>query len=65
VLIVQVVYIDAIKNTIDMRISDEELERRRKEWTPREPKVKQVRLSSRSCLSRAPCTSACTLQSIC
>lgn len=47
-LVVQVVYIDAIKNTIDMRISDEELERRRKEWTPREPKVKQVRLSSRS-----------------
>lgn len=26
-----------------MRISDEELERRRKEWKPREPKVKQVR----------------------
>ncbi|GAA5964511.1 hypothetical protein JCM21900_000624 [Sporobolomyces salmonicolor] len=36
-----VVYIDAVKNTIDMRISDEELERRRKEWKPREPKVKQ------------------------
>ncbi|GAA5912908.1 hypothetical protein JCM8208_002078 [Rhodotorula glutinis] len=36
-----VVYIDAIKNTIDMRISDEELERRRSEWKPREPKVKQ------------------------
>ncbi|GAA5880875.1 hypothetical protein JCM16303_005156 [Sporobolomyces ruberrimus] len=36
-----VIYIDAVKNTIDMRVSDEELERRRKEWTPREPKVKQ------------------------
>ncbi|GAA5839660.1 hypothetical protein JCM5353_003333 [Sporobolomyces roseus] len=36
-----VIYIDAVKNTIDMRVSDEELERRRKEWKPREPKVKQ------------------------
>ncbi|GAA6007801.1 dihydroxy-acid dehydratase ILV3 [Rhodotorula paludigena] len=34
------VYIDAVKNTIDMRVSDEELERRRKAWVPREPKVK-------------------------
>ncbi|GAA5952054.1 hypothetical protein JCM10213_005350 [Rhodosporidiobolus nylandii] len=34
------VYIDAVKNTIDMRVSDEELARRRAEWKPREPKVK-------------------------
>lgn len=45
---VQVIYIDAVKNTIDMRVSDEELERRRKEWKPREPKVKQVKHSLRS-----------------
>lgn len=42
----QAVYIDAVKNTIDMRVSDEELERRRKAWVPREPKVKHVRLLS-------------------
>ncbi|GAA5942706.1 dihydroxy-acid dehydratase ILV3 [Sporobolomyces koalae] len=35
-----VIYIDAVKNTIDMRVSEEELERRRKAWVPREPKVK-------------------------
>ncbi|GAA6009102.1 hypothetical protein JCM11491_005749 [Sporobolomyces phaffii] len=36
-----IINIDAVKNTIDMRVSDEELERRRKSWVPREPKVKQ------------------------
>ncbi|BGP35029.1 dihydroxy-acid dehydratase ilv3 [Rhodotorula toruloides] len=36
-----VIYIDAVKNTIDMRVSDEVLEQRRKAWKPREPKVKQ------------------------
>ncbi|GAA6023474.1 hypothetical protein JCM10207_006207 [Rhodosporidiobolus poonsookiae] len=34
------VYIDAVKNTIDMRVSDEVLAERRSKWTPREPKVK-------------------------
>ncbi|GAA6063207.1 hypothetical protein JCM10212_006840 [Sporobolomyces blumeae] len=34
-----VIYIDAVKNTIDFRVSDEELERRRKAWKPRQPKV--------------------------
>ncbi|KAK4705295.1 dihydroxy-acid dehydratase, partial [Phenoliferia sp. Uapishka_3] len=36
-----IVYIDAVKNTIDMRVSDEEIARRRALWRPREPKVKQ------------------------
>ncbi|POY70971.1 hypothetical protein BMF94_5998 [Rhodotorula taiwanensis] len=34
------VYIDAVKNTIDMKVSDEELAQRREKWVPREPKVK-------------------------
>lgn len=49
----QVIYINAIKNTIDMRVSDEELARRRKDWAPREPKVKSVR-SVPSGLRREP-----------
>ncbi|GAA5871151.1 hypothetical protein JCM8547_001471 [Rhodosporidiobolus lusitaniae] len=35
------VYIDAVKNTIDMRVSDEVLAKRKAAWKPREPKVKQ------------------------
>ncbi|KAM0747974.1 dihydroxy-acid dehydratase [Meredithblackwellia eburnea MCA 4105] len=35
-----IVRIDAVNNTIDMDVSAEELERRRKLWKPREPKVK-------------------------
>lgn len=34
------IYIDAVKNTIDMKVSEEELAERRKKWVPREPKVK-------------------------
>jgi dihydroxy-acid dehydratase len=35
------VTIDAITNRIDVAVSDEELEERRKKWTPPEPKVKR------------------------
>lgn len=41
----QEIYIDAVKNTIDMKVSEEELAERRKKWVPREPKVKSVRRS--------------------
>lgn len=34
------IYIDAVNNTIDMRVSDEVLAKRRESWKPREPKVK-------------------------
>lgn len=34
------IYIDAVNNTIDMRVSEEELAKRKAKWTPREPKVK-------------------------
>ena len=37
----QIIYINAIKNTIDVRLTDAELARRRLSWKPREPKVKQ------------------------
>ncbi|GAA6043847.1 hypothetical protein JCM8097_007234 [Rhodosporidiobolus ruineniae] len=33
--------IDAVKNTINMDVSDEVLAKRRESWVPREPKVKQ------------------------
>ncbi|GAA5916542.1 hypothetical protein JCM6882_003579 [Rhodosporidiobolus microsporus] len=35
------IYIDAVKNTIDMRVSDEVLAERRKAWKPKAPKVTQ------------------------
>ncbi|KAL7788374.1 dihydroxy-acid/6-phosphogluconate dehydratase [Trichoderma ceciliae] len=35
------VTIDAVTNRIDVAVSDEELEERRKKWTPPEPKVKR------------------------
>lgn len=35
-----IIKIDIPANTINVEVSDEELERRRKAWTPREPKVK-------------------------
>ncbi|BGP57920.1 dihydroxy-acid dehydratase ilv3 [Rhodotorula sphaerocarpa] len=34
------IYIDAVKNTIDMDVTEEELDRRRQHWVPRDPKVK-------------------------
>ncbi|ORY74797.1 dihydroxy-acid/6-phosphogluconate dehydratase [Leucosporidium creatinivorum] len=34
------VYIDAVNNTIDMRVSEEVLAKRKAAWKPREPKVK-------------------------
>ena len=43
-VLLQEIYIDAVNNTIDMRVSDEELARRRLGWKPREPKVTQVGL---------------------
>ena len=47
-MLLQEIYIDAVNNTIDMRVSDEELARRRLGWKPREPKVTQVRSSNSS-----------------
>lgn len=38
----QEVYIDAVNNTIDMRVSEEVLAKRKAAWKPREPKVKSV-----------------------
>lgn len=35
------VTIDAVSNRIDVAISDEEMEERRKKWTPPEPKIKR------------------------
>jgi hypothetical protein len=35
-----------VKNTIDVQVSDAEMERRRSLWSPREPKVKQVSTSN-------------------
>ncbi len=40
-----IIEIDINKNTINVLISDEELESRRKEWKPREPKIKTGYLS--------------------
>ncbi|KAM0791091.1 hypothetical protein ACM66B_004382 [Microbotryomycetes sp. NB124-2] len=34
------VFIDAVNNTIDMKVSEEELAKRKAAWKPREPKVK-------------------------
>ncbi|KDE02376.1 dihydroxy-acid dehydratase [Microbotryum lychnidis-dioicae p1A1 Lamole] len=34
------IYINAVENTINMKVSDEEIERRRKNWKPMAPKVK-------------------------
>ncbi|MBO7514980.1 MAG: dihydroxy-acid dehydratase, partial [Lachnospiraceae bacterium] len=36
-----IIRIDIPANTLDVLVSDEELEARRKEWKPREPKVKE------------------------
>ncbi len=36
------VFIDAVNNTIDMKVTEEELAKRREKWVPREPKVKSV-----------------------
>jgi len=36
-----IITVDAEKNTLDVNVSEEELERRRKLWKPKEPKVKQ------------------------
>ncbi|KAI5474617.1 dihydroxy-acid dehydratase [Pseudohyphozyma bogoriensis] len=36
-----VIYIDAVKNTIDMKVSDEELAKRKAEWKPKDFKVKR------------------------
>lgn len=55
ILWTQVIYINAIKNTIDMRVSDEELAWRRKDWAPREPKVKSVRTFLLVCLCLSVC----------
>ena len=35
-----IIDIDIMKNQIDMRVSDEELEKRRAAWTPKEPRIK-------------------------
>lgn len=35
------IYINAVENTINMRVSDEVLTQRKALWKPREPKVKQ------------------------
>lgn len=35
------IYINAVENTINMRVSDEVLAQRKALWKPREPKVKQ------------------------
>lgn len=36
------IFIDAVNNTIDARVSDEELARRKEQWKPRPPRVSQV-----------------------
>jgi dihydroxy-acid dehydratase len=38
----QEVYIDAVNNTIDMRVPEDVLAKRKAAWKPREPKVKSV-----------------------
>lgn len=35
-----IIAIDIMANTINVKVSDEELEARRKEWTPKEPRIK-------------------------
>ena len=35
-----IIDIDIMKNQINMRVSDEELEKRRAAWTPKEPRIK-------------------------
>lgn len=45
-----IIKIDIPANTINVEVSDEELERRRKAWTPREPKVKTGYLARYSSL---------------
>ncbi|MEE1282414.1 MAG: dihydroxy-acid dehydratase [Acutalibacteraceae bacterium] len=35
-----IIAIDIMANTINVKVSDEEMEERRKEWTPREPRIK-------------------------
>lgn len=35
-----IIAIDIMANTINVKVSDEEMEARRKEWTPREPRIK-------------------------
>ena len=35
-----IIAIDIMANTINVKVSDEELESRRKEWTPKEPRIK-------------------------
>ena len=35
-----IIDIDIMKNQINMRVSDEELEKRRAAWTPKEPRIR-------------------------
>jgi hypothetical protein len=57
-----VIHVDAVKNTIELRVPDEELEKRRKEWKPHPLKVNQGTLykyvkmvsdASRGCITDA------------
>ena len=45
-----VIAIDIMANTINVKVSDEEMEARRKEWTPKEPRIKTGYLARYSAL---------------
>jgi dihydroxy-acid dehydratase len=57
-----VIHVNAVKNSIELRVSEEELEKRRKEWKPHPLKVNQGTLykyvkivsdASRGCITDA------------
>lgn len=57
-----VIHVDAVRNTIELRVPEEELEKRRKEWKPHPLKVSQGTLykyvkmvsdASRGCVTDA------------
>lgn len=45
-----IIAIDIMANTINVKVSDEEMEARRKEWTPKEPRIKTGYLARYSAL---------------
>ncbi len=53
-----IIEIDIPANTINIKISDEELENRRKSWQPREPRIKTGYLSRYAKLVSSGCTGA-------
>lgn len=53
-----IVEIDIPANTINVRVSDEELEQRRKNWKPREPRITTGYLSRYAKLVSSGCTGA-------